>query len=91
MRQRGGGLQPSYLWHSRTSLLRDWGGGHLTGRISGVKFSPALPCPALPWPRATKRKRNEAPERPTSWSPLPNCVLADRVLKIVTPLYFSFF
>jgi hypothetical protein len=61
--------------HSHTSLLWDWG--------------TSQDLRSLSWPRATRR--DETPERPTSWSLPPNCVLADRVLKIRHSLSLVFF
>jgi hypothetical protein len=69
----------SYLWHSHTPLLL--GVGHRPSQGGSQEV-----CPSLVLRDETKHLSG----RPRGLL-LPNCVIADRVLKIVIPLHFSYF
>jgi hypothetical protein len=88
MRQRGG--TPTILSLAFTYITPSGlgGGGHLTGRISGVKFSPALPCPGL-----VLRNENETKhlsDRPRGLL-CPIVCLQIACLKSSLPCIFPFF
>ena len=83
MRQRGGGGGKKknatvlyYLWHSHHPFW-DW-----DSNISrSQEVSSGFACPSLVL-------RNENESETTSWFAPPNCVIANRVLKIVISLVF---